>query len=337
MKTALIKLTEINKEEALSRAAEVIKSGGLVVFPTETVYGLGADATDDEALNKIFEAKGRPRDNPIIVHIASPEELRELTNEVYAIEEELIQNFWPGPLTIIFNKKESVSLVLSGGLETVAVRMPAYPFAREMVLRAGVPVGAPSANTSGRPSGTTGLHVLEDLYGKVDLIIDDGPSDIGVESTVVKVSNDKILILRAGAITKEMIEGALPGHEVVFALDKKDLDASPGTRYRHYAPHAKLEVISSVEEMLQRGELLVDSAEKVGILCTEENKKYFKSYENVFVLGSRNNLSEISKNLYTGLRFFDFREVSYILCESFQKEGIGAAIMDRLNKASSKA
>lgn len=332
MKTRLIELTSSNTEHALSEASLVIKSGGLVVFPTETVYGLGADATNEEALKKIFVAKGRPSDNPIIVHIANISELSKLTDEVSIIESKLIEKFWPGPLTFIFNKKNFVPAVLSGGLETVAVRMPAHPFAHELLLRAGVPIGAPSANTSGRPSGTTGAHALDDLMGKVDLIIDGGSSEIGVESTVVRVLDKKILILRAGSVTREMIQDSIPESEVDFALDKKDLDASPGTRYRHYAPNARLEIISG--DMALRKVELEKEGKKVGIICSNANKDLFSPDEKVFILGDRGDLGEISKNLYQALRYFDAHLVDVVLCESFPEDGLGKAIMDRLKKAS---
>ena len=195
MQTEIIKITDQNSKEILNKAANIIKSGGLVVFPTETVYGLGANVFDEKALAKIFSAKGRPSDNPIIVHISEKNQLEELVNNITENQKKLIETFWPGPLTIIFEKKDTISNIVSGGLPTIAIRMPSNIFAQELIQLTGVPIAAPSANISGRPSGTTGEHIYEELTGKVDMIIDAGFSDIGVESTVVKINKGQILIL----------------------------------------------------------------------------------------------------------------------------------------------
>lgn len=333
MKTEFIKIDESSKEPALFKASQVIRSGGLVVFPTETVYGLGANALDEEAVKKIFLAKGRPSDNPIIIHIYSREQLFELTENISLIQEKLMEAFWPGPLTIIFKKKDTVSSVLSGGLDTVAVRMPANPFARELLRLGDVPIAAPSANISGKPSATLGSHALSDLDGRVDMVLDLGPSDIGVESTVVKVEGDRVLILRPGIITEEII-AMVSGISVSLPDDPKDLKASPGTRYRHYAPKAKMQILNPIE-MTSQSEKLEKEGKRVGILCTTKNKINFKKNKNVFVLGDREDLDQISRNLYSGLRFFDDLDVDVILCESFPKEGLGVAVMNRLEKASS--
>src|SRR3989339_192814 len=244
MQTEIIKITDQNSKEILNKAATIIKSGGLVVFPTETVYGLGANVFDEKALAKIFSAKGRPSDNPIIVHISDEDQLKELVDTVSEQQKKLINAFWPGPLTIVFEKKKEISDIVSGGLPTIAVRMPSNVFAHGLIKLAGVPIAAPSANISGRPSGTTGEHIYDELTGKVNMIVDAGFSDIGVESTVVKINKEQVLILRPGAITKEMLEKVLPLLPVVFAKNKNELQFSPGTKYRHYAPKARLEVIS---------------------------------------------------------------------------------------------
>ncbi|MDP2789351.1 MAG: L-threonylcarbamoyladenylate synthase [bacterium] len=330
--TELIKLTKANREATLARATDIIKSGGLVVFPTETVYGLGANVFDEEALKKIFEAKGRPSDNPIIVHVATREQLLNLVESISVLEQELIDNFWPGPLTVIIKKKKDISNVLSGGLDTIAVRMSSHHFVQDLILSLGAPIAAPSANISGRPSGTTGEHAYEDLKGRVDLIIDDGISEIGLESTVVKVVGNSVLILRAGAITKEMIEQVMPETEVFFATEKKDLNASPGTRYRHYAPKAPLEIVSP-DKMVKYVSELEAQGKKVGVITTTQNEKFLKSRGDIFIIGSQDNLKEISQSFYQALRFFDDHPVDVILCESFREEGIGIAIMDRLKKA----
>ncbi len=330
-----IKLSKDNKEEVLRKAVDIIRAGGLVVFPTETVYGLGADAFNESAVKKIFQAKGRPGDNPVIVHISNFDQLGLLAEPLSESEEKLVKAFWPGPLTLVLEKKNEVPLVVSGGLNTVAVRMPSHFFARELIEVAGVPIAAPSANTSGRPSATTGDHVCVDLDGKVDLIVDAGISDIGLESTVIKVTESKVSILRAGAVTKEMIEKVLPGVEVLFSTHKKDLDASPGTKYRHYAPKAPIEIVAP-EKMVQYVDELESQGKKVGVICTFENEKFLKSRGNIFIIGSGDDLKEISKSFYQALRFFDNNVVDVILCESFKEEGIGIAVMDRLKKATGK-
>lgn len=334
MQTEIVKITKQNRKEVFKKAGAVIKNGGLVVFPTETVYGLGANVFDEEALKRIFLAKGRPSDNPIIVHINKEEQLKELTSKISKNQEKLIRAFWPGPLTIIFEKKKTISDVVSGGLSTIAVRMPSHFVARELLSLAGVPIAAPSANISGRPSGTTGKHVYDELKGKVEMILDAGFSDIGVESTVIKINSNSALILRPGAITKEMLEKVLFPLPVLFASEKKDLESSPGTRYKHYAPKAKLEILPK-EKIEKRAKMLKEKKLKVGIISTRQDKNNFKKYlPNVFVLGDENNLEKISQKLYDALRFFDTRDVDIILCQSFPKEGLGVAIMDRLERAS---
>lgn len=316
MQTHLVLLTKENYKETLSQAAAILKSCGLVVFPTETVYGLGANATDERAVKKIFEAKGRPSDNPVIVHIASKEQLQELVAEISPLHEKLMAKFWPGPLTLIFKKNKRVPSATSGGLDTVAVRMPAHSFAKDLIKKAGVPIAAPSANISGTPSMTAPEHALE-LVGKVDMIIDAGFSEIGLESTVVKVEKDLVLILRPGAITKEMLEEVVYPNIVLFATEEKDLHASPGTKYKHYAPKAKLEILDSQEELEKRKAALEKENKKVGIL-------------------EKTNLEEASKNLYRRLRELDKGGVDVILAESYLEAGLGAALMDRLRKASAQ-
>ena len=334
MRTKIVKITEGNRKEVLKKAAIIIKNGGLVVFPTETVYGLGANVFDDKALSKIFLAKGRPGDNPLIVHISDKTELKELTNSVTENQQKLIDAFWPGPLTIIFEKKDTISNIVSGGLSTIAVRMPSNYIAHKLIHLAGVPIAAPSANISGRPSGTKGEDIYNELVGKVNMIINDGDSKIGVESTVIKINDKQILILRPGAVTKEMLEKVLFPLPVFFAKDKNDLQSSPGTKYKHYAPKFKLEVISK-EEIKNKAEVLKNKGLIIGVITTNQNKDSFKEYEpNFFILGDENNLEEISKNLYNALRFFDTHKVDLILCQSFPEVGLGVAIMDRLERAS---
>jgi L-threonylcarbamoyladenylate synthase len=318
MHTEIVKITEENKEDVLERAGNIIATGGLVVFPTETVYGLGANVFDEQALAKIFTAKGRPSDNPLIVHVGSKEQLVQLTEDIKPLEQKLIDKFWPGPLTIIFTKKAGVSDIVSGGLPTIAVRMPSFSVAQTLIEKSGVPIAAPSANTSGRPSSTTGATAYEDLVGKVDMILEAGDSPIGVESTVVRVGEDVVSILRPGAVTKEMLEAVVAPLPVISTLDKKDLQSSPGTKYKHYAPTALLEIVPR-EEIESYANKLRAEGKKVGIALQNEKS-----------------LEEVSQNLYSALRYFDTHKVDIILVPRFAEEGLGLAIMDRLTRASGK-
>jgi len=318
MQTEILKITAENQNEILDKAAKIIQDGGLVVFPTETVYGLGANALNEQAVAKIFLAKGRPSDNPVIVHIADQQQLSDLVEGISVAEQKLIDSFWPGPLTIIFPKKNTISKVISGGLSTIAIRMPSHPVAHSLIEKSGVPIAAPSANTSGRPSSTSGDEAHRDLVGKVDMIIDAGASDIGLESTVVMVKEDYVLILRPGAVTKDMIEGVVAPLGVNFAADTSELSASPGTKYLHYAPKAPLEIVPR-EQIHNRATELRAMGKKVGIALLNEKT-----------------LEEVSKNLYKALRYFDTHAVDIILVPEFPEEGLGVAIMDRLRRASGK-
>src|SRR3989344_3321948 len=314
MKTEIAKLTRKNFKSVLGRAQTLIRKGKLVVFPTETVYGLGADATNERALEKIYKAKGRPSDNPIIVHVSNLKQLEEVAEKISNTEKNLIKRFWPGPLTIIFKKRKVISKIVSGGLPTIAVRMPSHKFARDLIVKARVPIAAPSANISGRPGGTDVKLINEGLRGKVPLIVDAGRAKIGLESTVIKIEKDKILILRPGAVTREMLK-KVSGREVVFAKSEKDLQSSPGTRYRHYAPRAKLEIFKDTRALKRRLAILKKKNKKVGIL-------------------RKRKLKETAKNLYCDLRALDARGVDIILAGAYPTQGLGAAIMDRLRRAS---
>ncbi len=318
MHTEIIKITEQNREGVVGKAGKIIKNGGLVVFPTETVYGLGANVFNEDALAKIFTAKGRPSDNPLIVHVCNQNQLIQLTDYVSPLEQKLIDKFWPGPLTIIFSKKKEISKLVSGGLDTIAVRMPSFPVARELIEFSGVPIAAPSANTSGRPSSTTGAIAFNDLMGKVDMIIEAGESEIGVESTVIRVGMESVSILRPGAVTKEMLEEIVKPLPVVLASGRHDLEASPGTRYKHYAPKATLEIVKK-ENLEKRRDELLRAGEKVEIILEKEKS-----------------LGEVSQNLYSALRYFDTHQVDVILVPEFPREGLGVAIMDRLSRAAGK-
>jgi len=240
--TSVVEVNPSNPErEAIARAAEIIKAGGLVAFPTETVYGLGADALNPEAVKGIFVAKGRPLDNPIIVHVAELEHLQILADSIMAGAVALAERFWPGPLTLILNKSARVPNNVTAGRETVAVRMPRNNVALALIRASGVPIAAPSANLSGRPSCTTGTHVFQDLAGKIDLVLDAGPVEIGVESTVLDISTRPPTILRPGAVTVEELEGIIG--QVVVGKQGELLRRSPGTRYRHYSPKARVTLV----------------------------------------------------------------------------------------------
>lgn len=339
-KTKIVK--EENIEDSLIEAGKIIRSGGLVVFPTETVYGIGADALNSEAVTTIFEAKGRPSDNPLIVHISDIKQLDLLTEEVTVMAKKLIEKFWPGPLTLLFNKKSSVPEKTTGGLDTVAVRMPANDVALKLIESAGVPVAAPSANISGKPSPTKVDHVVLDLYGKVDMIIDGGNTDIGIESTVLDLSLNKAVILRPGSITKEDIESVIDNVEVEYDksldTDKSVLPKSPGQKYRHYRPEADMRVFVGDEDcvirrIVEEEKKYIEEGYNVAILTVDEHKNYFSS-SNIISLGSKENLSDIAKNLYKALRECDYTKADIILSEGFDDYGVGKAIMNRLEKAS---
>ena len=327
-------------EQALKQAGDILKRGGLVAFPTETVYGLGANALDEEAAKKTYEAKGRPSDNPLIVHIAEVDALDEIVQHVSEKAKRVIEQFWPGPLTLIFEKSEKVPYGTTGGLQTVAVRMPVNEIARQLILAGGGYISAPSANTSGRPSPTTAEHVAEDLDGKIDMIIDGGAVDIGVESSILDMTVEPPMILRPGAVTKEMLEeviGEVDVDQSLLADDEGTAPKAPGMKYRHYAPKAQLMIVEgemeeAVKAIRQIAYEQTRLGYQVGIIATNETVDF---YTNGVVknIGTRTNENSIAKNLYKVLREFDEEEVSYIYSESFATDGLGEAIMNRLSKA----
>lgn len=328
------------KDEELKEASAVIRSGGLVAFPTETVYGLGGDATNPEASRKIYAAKGRPSDNPLIVHIADFSQLRNIVAEVPQEAEKLAEAFWPGPLTMILRKNDVIPYETTGGLDTVAIRMPSHPVARAFLQDSGCMIAAPSANTSGRPSPTTAQHVWEDLHGKIEILLDGGPVGIGIESTIVDLSEERPMILRPGFITQEMLSAVLgdvgmdPG---LASENSKQPPKAPGMRYRHYAPKADLtlvegtmgEVISKINALTREAQAMGKS---VGVLATEENKDRYVA-DHVIVIGQRQDEAEIARHLFDVLRQFDDLQVDLIYSESFVAAGVGQAIMNRLLKA----
>lgn len=337
MDTKVVKTTE----EELIEAAAILKKGGLVAFPTETVYGLGADALNEEAARKIYAAKGRPSDNPLIAHIAKKEDIEPLVREIPEAGKKLMDAFWPGPLTLIFPKSGRVPKGTTGGLDTVAVRMPSDPVARRLIELAGTPVAAPSANTSGRPSPTTAEHVRQDMDGRIEMIVDGGPVGIGVESTIVDVTGEIPMVLRPGAITMEMLKkcvGAVEIDPAILGPVSQDFKPkAPGMKYRHYAPKADLTIVSGETEDVVRA-ISRMAAEReseglsVGIICTDETRALYPRGV-VRSMGVRARQETIAHNLYAVLREFDDLNADVIYSESFEGGELSQAIMNRLCKA----
>lgn len=326
--------------DIINAAGQILKQGGLVAFPTETVYGLGANALDEEAAKKTYAAKGRPSDNPLIVHIASLEDLYPITKKVPEKAVALAEKFWPGPLTMIFEKSELVPHGTTGGLETVAVRMPDNEVALALIRAGGGYVSGPSANKSGRPSPTMARHVLDDLEGRIDMILDGGPVHIGVESTIVDMTVEPPMILRPGAVTKEMLEetvGEVTVDHTILTADAKTPPKAPGMKYRHYAPRAEMTVVEGpLEKVVDKiGELAAareNEGHRVGIIATQETMGRY-DHENVKCIGTREDESTVAANLYAILREFDDDGTEYIYSEAFASDGIGSAVMNRLLKA----
>lgn len=355
MDTVYVNMTSGIKDEAIEKAAGIIRSGGLVAFPTETVYGLGANGFDPAAVAKIFKAKGRPQDNPLILHISSMSGLYELASEVPSDALKLANMFWPGPLTMVLKKKDVVPDAVTAGLGTVAIRMPANDIALRLISASKVPIAAPSANISGRPSPTSGEHVMNDLAGVIDMVIDGGQTRIGVESTVVDMSSDKPCLLRPGGLGLEDLKLVLP--DIELGMDNPDGPArSPGLRHKHYAPKAPLFLYKGPvdEQIATIGREMVSlarSASRVGILAASgEIEKIRKSArlaglvaddapsESADIVyaatGSRERMYEVASSLFSCLRQLDLSNVDIILATSYMEEGLGFAVMNRLVRAS---
>jgi L-threonylcarbamoyladenylate synthase len=324
-------------------AAQIIQKGGLVAFPTETVYGLGADALNHDAVLALFEAKKRPLDNPPIVHVADASEVYKLVQEVPKKAELLMKTFWPGPLTLVFKHSSIVPNVTVAGLDTVAIRMPKHKVALALIKQSGRSIAAPSANLAGKPSPTSAKHVYEDLNGRIDAILDGGPTNIGVESTVVDSSVDPPIVLRPGGTPFEALKKVLGDVKLhPFVESEKELPLekmrSPGMKHKHYAPKAEVilvegdvsAVIAKVQELAQSYRF---KAAKVGILATDETQASYKA-DVVRSLGTRFNLATVAQNLFRLLREVDAENVDVIIAESVPSEGLGLAIMNRLRKAS---
>lgn len=325
-------------ENDIKNAAEIILAGGLVAFPTETVYGLGGDGTNPDAARKIYAAKGRPSDNPLIIHISKPSEAEDytFTNEVYY---KLAERFMPGPLTVVLNSKESVPAATRGGLSTVAVRCPSNPIARKLIELSGRPIAAPSANLSGSPSPTDAQHVIDDMRGRIDMIIDGGECDIGLESTIVKVENDgSLILLRPGKITVDELACIAPvsiADAVVDMLKEGETVLSPGMKYRHYAPKSPVVLLDGNQaEILEY--IKNDASERIAVLSYSEDVNTIKStlpFADVFVLGAKDNINEQAKHLFAILRDADKHSYDKIFAPLPSKDGVGLALYNRMIRA----
>lgn len=341
MDTRIIQVEEQHKAaKLLKQAGDIIKAGGIVAFPTETVYGLGGDALNPDSSRKIYEAKGRPSDNPLIVHICRMEDLAPIAAKIPEAAKKLAEAFWPGPLTMIFEKTGLVPDETTGGLNTVAVRMPHHPVALKLIQAAGGYIAAPSANLSGKPSPTSARYVIEDMMGRVDMIIDGGDVEIGLESTIVDMTEPEPLILRPGYITKEMLEEVLHsvGEDKTIMSDHSgDKPKAPGMKYRHYAPKGELTIVDGETENVTeyinvQTSRLQEAGHKVGIVGTDATMVQYKG-DVLKSVGSRSDEKTIARRLYRILREFDDENVTVIFSESFDTAGIGQAIMNRLLKA----
>ena len=335
MKTELLKVNE----ESVALGARLIREGELVGFPTETVYGLGANALDARAVAKIFEAKGRPQDHPLMTQVACMEEIPPLVRAIPAAARKLMEAFWPGPMTLILPKADCIPDAVSAGLDTVGIRLPANADARRLIRAAGCPIAAPSANRSGRPSPTTALHVLEDMDGRIPLILDGGACQVGVESSVIDATGEVPVILRPGGITPEMVERVL-GHvrvdeHVMSPLREGDVARSPGMKYKHYAPKAKTVIFSGAPEhvvsaICRRYDEQTAKGERVAILGLDEHRYGDRTF---ISLGSEKRPQEAAARLFAALRELDERGDTVALCEAVDTAGIGLAVMNRMGRA----
>lgn len=341
MKTEIVKIDEEQiDQEAIARAGEILKRGGLVAFPTETVYGLGGDALNENSSRLIYAAKGRPSDNPLIVHITNMEALKKIVTEIPPAARKLAERYWPGPLTMIFHKSSAVPLATTGGLDTVAVRMPSHKTARAMIDAAGGYIAAPSANRSGRPSPTVARYVIEDLDGLVDMIIDGGEVNIGLESTIIDLTGEVPTILRPGYVTQDMLAetlGLVDMDRTILDANSRQAPKAPGMKYRHYAPKGNLSIVEGEPERVvsyinERISALQKEGRKTGVIATDETVDRYHG-DDIKSVGSRRDEEVIARHLFRILREFDDDNVEVMFTESFETAGIGQAIMNRLLKA----
>ncbi len=335
MKPKILKIDPHNIDRTkIAQAVEVIHNRGLVAFPTETVYGLGANALDPKAVAGIFEAKKRPLDDPLIVHIADIKDLERLAKRMPYQAERLSECFWPGPLTLILKKTDIVPDIVTTGLDSVAVRMPSNTIAREFILEAGVPLAAPSANIFGRPSPTTAKHVVDDLAGRIDLVLDGGSTEIGIESTIVELNDKEIVVLRPGGIDVELIKRVLPGTDV--RIGSGSGGNAPGSYAKHYSPRAKVVIAEEGEgqvgKVISIAREAAHSGRKVGVIAVLEHAEDFREY-NVKVLGPSQEAKICAARLFLVLREMDSDGMDVIIAEGIKEKGLGLAVMNRLRKA----
>lgn len=327
-------------QEVMEKCGKIIREGGLVAFPTETVYGLGADALNPEAVAKIFRAKGRPSDNPLIVHISDKKQCFKLAININPTAEKLMETFWPGPLTLILKKNTIVPHITTAGLDSVAIRLPSNPIARELIIASGKPIAAPSANRTGKPSPTCAAHVLEDLNGRIDAIIDGGDTDIGIESTVVDVRGNIPVILRPGDVSKEDLEKTVGKVEIGYCDSKKHIEKplSPGMKYTHYSPRAEVILLEgNAENIKQKMAELVwkysSDGKKVGLLLTRELQEGINATE-IISIGPSGEPSIAASRIFGAMRDMDLKGIEIILIDgSFTTTGVGAAVFNRLRRA----
>lgn len=341
METIVSKITHTTEDDkTMEKAGEIIRNGGLVAFPTETVYGLGGDALNPDSSRKIYAAKGRPSDNPLIIHICKLEDIHKIVSDFPKDAKRLAEEFWPGPLTMVLPKSDAVPSETTGGLNTVAVRMPVDPIALSFIEAAGGYVAAPSANVSGRPSPTCAKYVVEDMQGRIEMILDGGDVEIGLESTIVDLTGEVPMLLRPGYITIGMLRevlGKVDIDKTILDGDCLDKPKAPGMKYKHYAPKGELTIVAGeAEEVLckinELAKEALDRGEKVGIIGTDETiSRYVGS--SIKSVGARSDEVSIAKSLYRILREFDDENVTCIFSESFDAGGMGQAIMNRLLKA----
>lgn len=337
MKTKIIKVKDDNFN-ILSQAVEILDRGDLVAFPTETVYGLGADGLNPDAVEKIFLAKGRPQDNPLILHISDFKMLEELSSGDLTQAKILAEKFWPGPMTLVLKKSNIVPDIITGGLDTVALRLPANEIARDLIRKLGRPIAAPSANISGRPSPTDARTTLEDLDGKIPLIIDGGSTAVGLESTVIDLTEEDPVILRPGAITVEMLREIFPSSKIDLSLVSADqVPKSPGQKYKHYAPKAEAYLLkgSLLEKVNRLSDFIKEKTDKkIGVMGSSQLLSLFQASQiETIDLGPWEDLDQVASKIFKGLRDLDRKNVDIIVVEAFSEEGLGLAIMNRLKKS----
>lgn len=322
----------------LKVAGEIIKNGGLVLFPTETVYGLGANGLDGNAVKKIYKAKGREQDNPLILHVSNFDMVPKIAKNISDIEYTLMKTFWPGPFTIILDRTEIVPDIVTAGLDTVGVRMPSGPIAKELISYADIPIAAPSANVSGRPSGTNISDIFEELSDKVDYIVDGGECEVGLESTVVRVVDGIPNILRPGKISPEDIKKAVGivkiDEHILKDIETDEKVLSPGMKYKHYAPKAHCVLVYSEdnEKMIKKIQEIIQKYTNPLVISCNENAKYY-DVKNKILYGSKENLNEIAQNIFKDLRKVDSFKPDIVIIEGVKNDGIGLAIMNRLIRA----